>query len=104
VSSSPPGGHDHRVAVEDQLVLAADQIHVRDGGARLRRPALDQRQAYVVLVQLVRRRVDVDDEPDAGLAGGLERTAGLPEVLADGERHGPTPPNRTTVSDRPGSK
>ena len=62
------GGHDHRVAVEDQLVLAADQVHVGDRGARLGRPALDQRQPYVVLVQLVRRGVDVDDEADAGRA------------------------------------
>ena len=32
------GGHDHRVAVEDQLVLAADHVHVRDGRAAPRRP------------------------------------------------------------------
>ena len=50
------------------------------------RPAGDQRQPDVVLVQLVRRAVDVDDEPDAGPRGRGERAAGLPDVLADGQR------------------
>ena len=86
-SSVAVRGHDHRVAVEDQLVLAADHVDVRDGGARLGGPAAHQRQPHVVLVQLVRRAVDVDHQADAGLPGHRERAAGLPQVLADGQRH-----------------
>ena len=44
----------HRVAVEDQLVLSSDGIHVGDGGARLSGPPLQKRQSNVVLVALVR--------------------------------------------------
>jgi hypothetical protein len=33
------GRDDHRVAVEDQLVLATDHVHVRDGGPGLGAPA-----------------------------------------------------------------
>jgi hypothetical protein len=81
------GGHDHRVTVEDQLVLAADHVHVRDRRPGLGSPAPHQRQAYVVLVQLVRRAVDVHDQADPGVPGHRERPAGLPQVLADGQRH-----------------
>ena len=83
----PVGGDDQRVAVEDQLVLAADHVHVRDGRPGLGGPAPHQGQPHVVLVQLVRRAVDVDHQAHAGPAGRGERAAGLPEVLADGQCH-----------------
>ena len=80
---SAVGVHDQRVAVEDQLVLAADAVDVDDRGARLDRPAGGQRPAHVVLAALVRRAVDADDQPRLGGAGHLQRAAGLPQVLAD---------------------
>ena len=43
-SSVAVGGDDHRVAVEDQLVLAADLVAVHDRRARLGRAAAHQRQ------------------------------------------------------------
>ena len=46
---------DHgRVAVEDQLVLAADGIHVGDDGACLSGSAPQKRQANIVLIALER--------------------------------------------------
>ena len=80
-------GDHHRVAVEHQLVLAADHVDVRHGRARLDGPALHQRQPHVVLVQLVGGRVDVHDQADVGPPGDRERPARLPDVLAHGERH-----------------
>jgi hypothetical protein len=68
------GGDHHRVAVEDQLVLAADHVDVGDGRARLGGPPAHQRQPHVVLVQLVRRAVDVDDQADTGAPGDRERS------------------------------
>ncbi|HEX8582092.1 MAG TPA: nitrilase-related carbon-nitrogen hydrolase, partial [Acidimicrobiales bacterium] len=82
----PVGGHGHRVAVEDELVLAADLVAVDDRGPRLGRPAADQRQAQVVLGPLVGRGVGGDDEVHPGLAGDAARAALDPEVLADGQR------------------
>ena len=55
-------------------------------GARLGRPAGHQRQPDVVLVQLVRRAVDVHHQADPGPRGHRERAARLPDVLADGQR------------------
>ncbi len=88
-----PGQHrpvrrdDHRVALEDQLVLTTDHVDVRDGGAGLGGPPAHHRKPQVVLVQLVRRAVDVDHQPDPGPPGGGERPPGLPQVLADGQCH-----------------
>ena len=79
-------GDDERVAVEDQLVLAADLVAVDDRGVRLGRAAADQGQPQVVLGPLVGRGVGGDDEVDAGLPSHAARPALDPEVLADGER------------------
>ena len=82
------GGHDDRVAVEDQLVLAADHVDVGQGRARPRRARrAHQRQPDVVLVQLVRRAVDDRrTSPTPACRGRRDRAAVLPEVLADGQR------------------
>ena len=52
------GGHDDRVAVEDQVVLPADHVDVGERAAGLGGPTRDQLAADVVLVALVRRAVD----------------------------------------------
>ena len=82
----PVRRHHHRIAVEHELVLTADHVHVRDGRLRLGRAPAHQRQPYVVLVQLVRRAVDVHDQAHVGRGGHGERAARLPQVLADGQR------------------
>ena len=82
-----PVGADHqRVAVEDQLVLAAHLVAVDDRRAGLGGAAAHQRQPEVVLGPLVRRGVGGDDQVDAGLPGDPARAALDPEVLADGQR------------------
>src|SRR5690606_2894501 len=78
------GSHDHGVAVEDQVVLAADDVDVGDGGSGLGGAAFHQGQSGVVLVAFEGRGVDVDDQADLGAAGDRERAAGLPDVLAHG--------------------
>ena len=72
-----------RVAVEDQLVLAADEVAERDGG-QVVAGALDQHPlALDALARVVRGRGRVEDQHRAGerLVGG--RRAGRPDVLAD---------------------
>ncbi len=78
--------HDDRVAVEDQLVLAADKVRVREHGAGFGRAPLAQRQPRVVLVPLVRRRVRHHQQARAGGPGDCDRPAVLPQVLADRDR------------------
>ena len=77
------GGHDDRVAVEDQVVLAADHVDVGERAAGLGRPAGDELAAHVVLVALVGRAVDDEQELGAGAAGQRHGAAVLPDVLAD---------------------
>lgn len=79
-----PVDHD-RVAVEDQLVLAADHREVRGRAAGLTGPLADQFQPGVVLVPLVRRGVDRQQQPGPGGARGRDAAAVLPQVLADRE-------------------
>ncbi len=76
---------DDRVAVEDQLVLAADHGEVRRGAAGLLGPLADQLQTRVVLVALVGGGVDRDQQARPRRTGGGDAAAVLPEVLADGE-------------------
>ena len=80
------GVDDERVAVEDELVLAADHVDVGERAAGLARPPRAQLEAHVVLVALVRRPVDDHEQSGAGVAHLGDRPAVLPEVLADGER------------------
>ena len=78
---------DDRIAVEDQLVLAAHQVDVGEHGAGLAGPPLAEVEPGVVLAPLVRRRVGHDQQAGARLAGHRDRAAVLPEVLADRDRH-----------------
>ena len=50
---------DHRRAVEDQLVLTADEIHVHDRCLRVDRARREHRLAFAHPARVVRRRVDV---------------------------------------------
>ena len=101
--------HDDRVAVEDQLVLAADHVDVGQHGACLARPALAQLQPDVVLVALVRRGVGHDQQsgarcPGAPLPGRRPATG----PRRSRPRHRPDSPpsgrSRTTGSVSPGTK
>ena len=80
------GRHHQRVAVEDQLVLAADQVDPRERAAGLRGPALAQLEAGVALLPLVGRTVDDEQQPGTRRGGGGGRSV-APDVLADRERH-----------------
>ncbi len=84
-TSSPSRVDDERVAVEHELVLAADHVDVGERAAGLARASGAQREPDVVLVALVRRAVDDDEQTGAGGAHLRDRSAVLPEVLADGE-------------------
>ena len=73
----------HRRAVEHELVLAADQVHVEHRHRRVGGAGREHRLALVDAPGVVRRRVDVDDE--LGAPGGLraDRPVRAPGVLAD---------------------
>ena len=79
------GVERQRAAVEDQLVLAADLVHVHErrvgvGGAR-RQHLLAVRG----LAAVVRRAVDVDGQLGAAVGLHGERAVGAPDVLADAD-------------------
>ena len=78
------GCHDQGIAVEDELVLPTRHVDVGEGSTELACAPLAELQARVVLVALVRRAVD-DDEQSAPACLG-DRTPLLPQVLADRER------------------
>jgi hypothetical protein len=76
--------HDERVAVEDQLVLASDHVHVHHGQVNVDDAVARDALPLALLVDFVGRGVDHDEQLRAVLArraGGL----GLPDVLADEE-------------------
>ena len=82
------GADDHRVAVEDQLVLAADHVEVGQGAPGLCRATAHQLEAGVVLVPLVRRTVDAPAAARRRPRAAIDdRPALLPDVLADGQGH-----------------
>ncbi len=81
------GGDDEGVAVEDELVLPADQVHVGQHRAGLAGPLLAEGEAHVVLVSLVGRGVQHGEHGRARLAGPGDGAAVLPQVLADGDGH-----------------
>ena len=82
-TSAPGLVEHHRRAVEDELVLAADEVHVDDRHRRVGGPGGEHRLALAQPARVVRRRVDVDDQ--LGAAGGLrdDRPGRAPRVLAD---------------------
>ena len=72
-----------RVPVEDQLVLAADEVGERDRGQVVAR-ALDQHPlAVAALARVVRRSRGIEDQRGAGQRLVRRRRAGRPDVLAD---------------------
>ena len=73
----------HRRAVEDELVLPADEVHVEHRHRRVGGARREHRLALVDAAGVVGRRVDVDDQ--LGAAGGLrdDRTVRAPGVFAD---------------------
>ena len=82
-SISPVVVDDERVAVEDELVLAADERAERDAREVVARALGEHALALDALAGVVGRGGDVDDQRRAGerLVGGGR--AGLPDVLAD---------------------
>ena len=83
----PARAVDHqRVAVEDQIVLPADEVHVRDDRLVRDRPPHHEREAHAGLVPLERGAVDHEQHADVGSEHPLDRTAVAPEVLADDDR------------------
>ncbi len=78
---------DHRVAVEDQLVLRTDQVDVGNRRTGLGGPTGDQRRAHVILGALVRRTIEANHEVYAHFAQRRHRAAVLPDVLADDHAH-----------------
>ena len=50
---SPVGQYDHGVAIEDELILSADQIRVGDDGAGLASSIATEFESNIVFVALV---------------------------------------------------
>ena len=72
---------DHAVAIEDQLVLAADRVHPCDERAVISGPAGDHRLARAALAFVVGRAVDVDHQLDAVVSLPRHRAGRIPAVL-----------------------
>jgi hypothetical protein len=77
------------VAVEDELVLAADEVAERDGAEVVPRPLDEHPLAVDALAQVVRRRGRVEDQRGAGRRLVRERRSRGPDVLADGQPEAP---------------
>ena len=73
----------HGVAVEDQLVLAADRVAQRDEARVVARAGDEHLLALAVLVEVERRRRDVQQQLRAGEREVGRGRARLPDVLAD---------------------
>ncbi len=69
-------------AVEHQLVLSADEVHIDMRQARLLHPRADDLLAQVFLVQVIRRRVG-DQHHLRARRLGPGRGLGIPRVLAE---------------------
>ena len=72
-----------RCAVEDELVLAADEVRVDDGDRSVGRPGRQHGFAFGEALRVIRRRVEVDDQLCA--TGGLDenRAGRAPGVFTD---------------------
>ncbi len=78
--------HERR-PVEDELVLAADEVRVDDRHRRVGRARGQHRLPFDEALRVVRRRVEVDDEPGAARGLGEDRPGRAPRVLADRHAH-----------------
>ena len=76
---------DERMAVEDELVLAADERAEGDRGEAVAGALGDHLLALAALAGLVGRGGDVEHQPRAGQRLVGHRRTGDPDVLADGE-------------------
>ena len=74
--------HD-RVAVEEELVLAADEVAEREVGGVVARARDEHLLAFLRLADVVRRRGEIDEQLGAGEGEVGRRRARLPDVLAD---------------------
>lgn len=79
------GVDDEAAAVEDEVVLAADLVHVDERRLHLGGAALRQFETNVGLALLVRGAVDRDERVDVASREFGDGTAILPDVLADGD-------------------
>ena len=71
------------MAVEDELVLAADEVAERQVGGVVARPGDQHLLAVLGLADVERRGGEVDDQLRTGEGEIRRRRAGLPDVLAD---------------------
>ena len=74
--------HERRT-VEDELVLATDEVGVDDRNRRVGRACREHRLPLLQPPRVVRRRVEVHDHFRATGGLGEDRTVGAPRVLAD---------------------
>ncbi len=74
---------ERRAAVEDQLVLPADEPAVGDRGEVIACPRDEHALAPLALAEVVRRCRQVQDQARPGEGLALERIGRLPDVLAD---------------------
>ncbi len=77
----------HRRAVEDELVLAADEVDIEDGHRRVGRARREHRLALAQAARVEGRGVDVHDELGATRSLRQDRTVRAPRVLADRDGH-----------------
>ncbi len=82
----PRGVEDHRLAVEDQLVLPAHQVHERQVPDVIGCSGRQHLLAEAHLADVVGRRVDRDHQLRAGERLRRHRAGGVPDVLADVHR------------------
>ena len=75
-----------RRTVEDELVLATDEVHVEHRDARVGGPGREHRLALAQPAGVVRRGVDVHDELGTTGRLGEDRPRRAPRVLADRDR------------------
>ena len=81
---------DETVAVEDQLVLAAHGVAERQEAAVIAAAGGEQHLPLPALAPVIGRGREVDDDLRAAVHGRpFGRTAGHPDVLADGDAHPP---------------
>ena len=76
----------HRCAVEHQLVLPTDEVHVQHRDRRVRGARRQHRLALAQPARVVRGRVDVHDELGPGRGLRDDRAGRAPRVLADRDR------------------
>ena len=76
---------DHRIAVEDELVLAADGVDPGHEGVGIGGPGGDHLGSQQPLGGVVGRAVDVDQDLGACLGLERDRPRRVPGVLADAD-------------------